>query len=166
VSYTLLQLLASSASYASSKKEQRMEIQTLFSIASAMPTVKRYSSKQKISDSQFTQIAAIIKTWISSSLKHACLDTTPPLSWQIALTNKYKDSEWDLCMRDIFSAMKLPFRQSYPIYEAISDLDSFIYKLLNPLPSDLEFSRERLAALQLEASRPLTKEMLIKIGRA
>jgi hypothetical protein len=142
-----------------------MATEISFTIAASMPTVKRYAEKKKITDAQFTEITTLIKWWVTAMLKPACTDKTAEMPWETAVLKKYKESEWDLCMRDIFAAMKLPVRQTYKIYDAISDLDSMIYKILNPLPAELEYSREKLVAAEAAASKPLTDEQLRKIGR-
>ncbi len=130
-----------------------------------MPTVKRYSAKQKLSERQFSEIASIVKMWVNAMLKPACLNKNSELSWETAMTKKYMESEWDLCMRDVFAAMKLPARQSYKIYEALSDLDSMIYKVLYPFPAELEYGREKMLAAETAAAKPLTDEQLRMIGR-
>jgi hypothetical protein len=142
-----------------------MAAEISFTIAASMPTVKRYAEKKKITDAQFTEITTLIKWWVTAMLKPACTDRTAEMPWETAVLRKYKESEWDLCMRDIFAAMKLPVRQTYKIYDAISDLDSFIYKILCPFPPEMEYSREKLVAAEAAASKPLTDEQLRKIGR-
>jgi hypothetical protein len=143
-----------------------MATEIAFTIAASLPTVKRYAEKKKITDAQFTEITTLIKWWVTAMLKPACIDKTAEMPWETAVVKRYKESEWDLCMRDIFAAMKLPVRQTYKIYDAISDLDSMIYKSLNPFPAELEYSRETLAKAEEVARRPLTDEQLRKIGRS
>jgi hypothetical protein len=142
-----------------------MATEISFTIAASMPTVKRYAEKKKITDAQFTEITTLIKWWVTAMLKPACTDRTPEMPWETAVLKKYKESEWDLCMRDIFAAMKLQARQTYKIYDTISDLDSFIYKILCPFPPEMEYSREKLAAAEAAAGKPLSDDMLRKIGR-
>ncbi len=142
-----------------------MSTEISISIASSMPAVKRYSAKQKLSEGQFSEIATIVKMWVKAILKPACLDKNSELSWETAIAKKYMESEWDLCMRDVFAAMKLPVRQSYKIYEALSDLDSMIYKVLYPFPVELEYGRDKMLAAETAAAKPLTDEQLRMIGR-
>ena len=123
-----------------------------YEIASAIPSL--HNIKTPITKEVKDIICNIVKVWIPS-FKYATLNKKSEEEWQTIVRQKFDSNEWNIIVKSVYNTLKIPSYLTYHTYEAVQDLDSWIYRALHPFPSNLEYSPEELRKREEIASRPL-----------
>ncbi len=117
------------------------------------------SGQTQVSNMNTNELIAIVKNWCRTSLLHAIKESAHCIlsaKDQEQLLKSARDSGWSQHIQTIFKILNMPVKESYPVLEAVWDLDTFLYKYLHPFPRELEKSSQELARLEEMARKPLS----------
>jgi hypothetical protein len=128
----------------------------LSAIAHSSPSVQRAcNSSNKPSQTNLNLIDGIVKMWISSFLRNAIASTHIDTEVELYLLKISAENGWKDHAIYIFKVLAMPLKYTYPILEAVWDLDSLLYKTIYPFPVELEKSLAERKQLEAIAAAPL-----------
>jgi hypothetical protein len=133
-----------------------LDTNTYFTIASVLPSLVTYTKKKDITPLAKQLIIEEVKLALSGAFKRATLNKQPEEHWQTTMRLLYDQKlSWDVILKAIYAILNLPPILTYFTYEAIQDLDTYIYRILYPFPKELEKSPEELKRLEAIARAPI-----------
>ena len=133
-----------------------IDTNTYFTIASVLPSVITYTNKHTISPLTKQLISDEVKLFLSTTFKRATLNKQSEELWQTIMRSLYDDKQsWDVVVKAIYTILQLPPILTYFSYQAVQDLDTYLYRILYPFPKELEKSPEELKRLEARAAAPL-----------
>ncbi len=116
------------------------------------------SGQSQVSTINTNELIAIVKNWCRTALLHSIKESAHSIlsaKDQDLLIKAARDSGWMKHLQTIFRILNMPVKESYPVLEAVWDLDTLLYKYLHPLPKELEKSQLEVARLEEMARKPL-----------
>jgi hypothetical protein len=110
-----------------------MNIEEKYAIANILPSMTDYKKTSKDTTQFKEEIIKTVELWLPK-FKRAILSKQTEEPWQRVLKEKFDESKWNIILKGTFVILNIRPRITYFTYEAIMDLDSWIFRVIHPLP--------------------------------